>query len=74
MIADPSIEEQLAHAKQKIKRLEAQLNLEREWLLLLIHDTGNCQKCRFFTICGPQYDCRKTVTRKLAGHIKRIMN
>lgn len=70
MILVPTIEEQLAYAKAKISRLERQNELERQWFFGMLYDIGNCQKCRFFCICGPQYDCRKTMTRKLDKYIK----
>lgn len=70
IIKTPSVEIQLAHEQEKNRRLQRQLDLERGWLLAQIYNIGNCQKCRFFCICGPQYDCRKTMTRKLDKYIK----
>lgn len=71
IINTPSTAEQLANEQEKNRRLQRQLDLERGWLLAQIFNIGNCQKCRFFCICGPQYDCRKTMQRKLDKHVKQ---
>lgn len=72
-VPDPFPEERLEHDKARIAKLVRQLECEREWFLNLMAAAGNCSKCRFFAVCGPQYDCRKTLKRKLAGYVKRVL-
>jgi hypothetical protein len=73
MIQDPNLEEKLAYAKAKIAKLERQNELERQWFFELIDAIGECRKCRFFAVCGPRYDCKTTLNRKLIGHVKKAL-
>ena len=71
---DPTIEEKLAYAKAKIAKLERQNELERQWFFNLIEAIGDCRKCRYFAVCGPRYDCKVTLNRKLIGHVKQALS
>ena len=69
----PYTPEQLDRDKARIAKLERQLECEREFFLDMMYAAGNCAKCRFFPICGPEYECRKTLTRKLRQYVKKVL-